>query len=112
MPRRDKKTGPKPSVTGNETLGPHRDRDDHRWQFPAVTEYTDKEKKMLLAKGLEIAVTVMYTTHIYSFGGKLYHQVSGGPTGLRGTGSCCRVTLNRFDVRSTHGSPFPEFLLI
>ena len=39
----------------------------------------------------------MFSTHIYTFGGKLYRQAKGGPIGLRGTCALARVIMNVWD---------------
>ena len=51
----------------------------------------------MLAKGVEIAVKVMYTTHLYTFAGKVYQQRSGAPIGLRGSGTSLRIIMNIWD---------------
>ena len=48
------------------------------WRFP-VTEYSESDKRKLMAKGLEVAVRTMYDTHLFSWGGRVYHQLHGGP---------------------------------
>ncbi len=44
-----------------------------------------------------MAVKVMYNTHLYTFGGKVYHQRSGAPIGERGSVGTCRIILNFVD---------------
>ena len=99
VPRRDKAKGPKPGVGGQHAQGPHCGRDDFRWRFP-VADYnviSEADKRKLMAKGLEVAVRTMYDTHLFSWGGRVYHQLHGGPIGLRGSGSSCRITCNLMD---------------
>ena len=37
---------------------------------------------------------VVFSTHYYEFNGTIYHQVKGGPTGLRPTGPGSRILLD------------------
>ena len=39
----------------------------------------------------------MFQNHFYTFGGKIFHQVQGGPIGLRGTCAIARVIMQLFD---------------
>ena len=74
-------------------MGPHKDKNDEMWRFPKF-ESTDEDKQKLLAKGVEIAVKVMYTIHLYKFAGKVYQQRSGAPIGLRGSGASLMIIMN------------------
>ena len=47
--------------------------------------------KLLLAACLGIWVNSTFMLHTYTFGGKLYQQLTGGPIGLRLT--CCVARL-------------------
>ena len=68
------------------------------WKFYNF-EPTKEEKKKLLAKGVEIAVRMMYNSHLYTFGGKVYKQRSGAPIGLRGSGASLRIIMNLWDSK-------------
>ena len=96
VPVRAKQRGAKPGVTGAGVLGPHKEKNDGMWKFTRF-EITPEVKKKLLAKGLEVAVKVMYNTHLYTFRGKVYHQQSGAPIGERGSVGTCRIILNFVD---------------
>ena len=87
VPRRAKRPGAKPGVTGAGVMGPHEEKNDEMWKFTRF-EITPEVKRKLLAKGLEVAVKVMYDTHLYTFGGKVYHQQSGPPLESGSVGSC------------------------
>ena len=93
VPVRAKRRGAKPGVGGAGVMGPHKDKNDEMWRFPKF-ESTDEDKQKLLAKGVEIAVKVMYTIHLYKFAGKVYQQRSGAPIGLRGSGASLRIIMN------------------
>ena len=96
VPVRAKRRGAKPGVRGAGVMGPHKDKNDEMWRFPKF-ESTDEDKQKLLAKGVEIAVKVMYTIHLYTFAGKVYQQRSGAPIGLRGSGASLRIIMNLWD---------------
>ena len=40
---------------------------------------------MVVTEVVKIIAEVMFTNHLYTFGGQVYHQKKGGPIGLRGT---------------------------
>ena len=41
----------------------------------------------------------MFSTHLYSFGGRCYKQKEGGPIGLRSTCALARVVMGRWDSK-------------
>ena len=98
VPVRAKRRGTKPGVRGAGVLGPHKHKNDEMWKFSHF-EPTKEEKKKLLAKGVEIAVKMMYNSHLYTFGGKVYKQRSGAPIGLRGSGASLRIIMNLWDSK-------------
>ena len=90
-------------------MGPNKENNDEMWKFTRF-QLTPDAKRKLLAKGLELAVKVMYNTHLYTFGGKVYHQQSGAPIGERGSVGTCRIILN-FGGKVYHqqsGAPIGE----
>ena len=96
LPKRKFKKGTKPTVTGPVAAGPSVD-DDSQWVFPKV-EMTEQEKKLLLATVVQIGVRTVFGTHLYQFGGKIYHQQQGGPIGLRATGAVARIVMGEWDI--------------
>ena len=44
-----------------------------------------------------LLVEILFTNHIYIFGGKWFRQAKGGPIGLRGTCAVARVVMNVWD---------------
>ena len=86
------------TITGAEALGPRADREIH-WKFRKGVELTDKEKKEIVAHIVKIGVNTMFSTHVYTFGGKYYNQRKGGPIGLRATGAVARVMMGRWDQK-------------
>ena len=90
IPTRANTGGARPRCTGPEAMGPDSNGEE-LWDCPKV-ELSDLEKK-------KIATQTMFNTHLYQFGGKVYHQKVGGPIGLRGTGAIARVVLAMTDNR-------------
>ena len=84
-------------MTGsNNPQGPS-SGDEIQWVFPRVY-LTENEKKLIIATVAEIGVRVMFRTHVYQFGGVYYHQLSGGPIGLRSTCAVARVVMGDWDL--------------
>ena len=75
--------GSRPGISGTGPSGPDRG-DTEQWIFPKV-RLTIKEKKEIIATVTKIMNEAMFKTHVYTFGGKLFKQVRGGPIGLRST---------------------------
>ena len=70
--------------------------DTEQWIFPEVTLTAD-ERREILAAVTRLMVELMFDTHIYTFGGKLFKQAKGGPIGLRGTCALARLVMNVWD---------------
>ena len=70
--------------------------DTEQWIFPEVTLTAD-ERREILAAVTRLMVELMFSTHIYTFGGKLFRQAKGVPIGLRGTCALARVIMNVWD---------------
>ena len=64
VPVRAKQRGAKPGVTGAGVMGPTKEVNNSMWKFTRFL-LTPEAKKRLLAKGLEVAVKVMYNTHLH-----------------------------------------------
>ena len=97
LPRRQNRKGTRPTCRGQEALGPEADG-DKMWDCPEV-KLKRLEKRKILARVMEIAVLTMFSTHCYTFGGRTFHQLAGGPIGLRGTGAIARVVMAMTDRR-------------
>ena len=92
LPRRTSKQGVRPGVTSNPD-------NESSWWYPMDTaKFTELQKRMLLAKMIQIAVVTMMNTHLYEFNGKIFLQQAGGPIGLRGTCAVARVVMNHWDT--------------
>ena len=73
LPWRKHKQGSRPGLTGVGPMGPGSD-DEIQCEFRRGVVLTEWEKKRVMAEVLRLSVELMYSTHIYSFGGKSYKQ--------------------------------------
>ena len=78
LPRRRHTNGTRPGVTGDDPMGPESGGQD-QWKFRKGVKLSDREKRMVVATIMKIAVLVLFRTHIYEFGGKFYLQKRGVP---------------------------------
>ena len=74
-------------------MGPDSGADEKQWEWRRGVILTERDKKRIMAEVLRLCVELMYSTHIYSFGGKFYKQREGGPIGLRSTCALSRVVM-------------------
>ena len=68
---------------------------DKQWVFPDTVP-TELETRELIARMAEIWVRAIWRHFVYTFGGKLYLQKSGGPIGARVTMAVARILMNNF----------------
>ena len=80
LPSRRYKKGTRPGVTGKGPLGPD-SNDEIQWVFKPNIRLTKLEKDMVMGEIVRLGVETLFSTHVYSFGGKNYHQRDGGPIG-------------------------------
>ena len=64
-----------------------------QWVLPPRVRLTAREKRMIIARVMKIAVLVLLRTHVYEFGGKFFLQKKGGPIGLRSTCAIARIVM-------------------
>ena len=95
-PVRKFRKGSKPGVTGKGPMG-KQSNDEEQWEFPDV-EPTELEKRRLIGACVEIGVKKVFTSHLYSFAGKVYLQSDGGPIGVRLAGTVARVVMGEWDM--------------
>ena len=86
----------RPSVRGTGPSGPTRG-DQDQWKWRPNINISEMEKRDIIARVIEIAVRVMFSTHVYQFGGEYYRQSSGGPIGLRSTCAVARLVMKVWD---------------
>ena len=46
-----------------------------------------------------ISTEFMFSSHLYTFAGKIFRQASGGPIGLRGTCAIARLVMQMWDLK-------------
>ena len=68
------------------------------WKFNQ-NEYPDHIKKIMLATMIKIATLTLMLTSCYTFGGRIFLQVSGTGIGLRGSACLARIVMNKWDQR-------------
>ena len=95
VPRRRGRTGVRPGPTGKDPKSRHVGNQD-QWEFPDIV-LTKEEKRRILAAVVRVAIEVLFSTHLYTFGGKVFQQEEGGPIGLRATCGVARVIMNMWD---------------
>ena len=71
--------------------------DQEQWIFPQVV-LSEEEKRYILAAVVGIVVEILFSTHLYTFGGEIYLQKDGGPIGLRCTCAIARVVMCMWDT--------------
>ena len=96
LPRRRSNKGTRPGVRGTGPSGPTRG-DQEQWRWRPNLKLREAEKKEIIARVIQIAVEVMFRTHVYTFGGNTYRQTSGGPIGLRSTCAVARLVMKVWD---------------
>ena len=90
LPRRKSKTGSRPWVTGLLKNA------EKSWIVPDK-EWSELEKKILVAEMVRIGVIVMMNTHLFRWDGRIFLQRKGGPIGLRATCCVARITMLHWD---------------
>ena len=96
LPTRRSKQGTRPGVRGTGPQGPDRG-DQDMWKWRPNINLRGAEKKEIVARVVQVAVEVMFRTHVYTFGGVFYRQTSGGPIGLRSTCAVARLVMKIWD---------------
>ena len=96
LPTKRGTRGSRPGVRGAGPSGPTRG-DQEQWKFKPNLNIREAEKREIIARVIEIAVQVMFSTHVYTFGGDYYRQTTGGPIGLRSTCSVARLVMKVWD---------------
>ena len=96
LPKRRSNKGTRPGVRGTGPSGPSTG-DQEQWRWNPNLKLKEAEKREIVARVIQIAVSVMLRTHVYTFGGQLYRQTSGGPIGLRSTCAVARLVMKVWD---------------
>ena len=98
LPVRSSNKGVRPGVTGVDPMGPEVG-DQQQWVLPPRVRLTMREKRMIVATVMKIAVIILFRTHVYEFGGKFFLQKKGGPIGLRSTCAIARIVMLWWDEK-------------
>ena len=61
--------------------------------------YTADEKKILLAKCIQVGIDIAFQNHIYWYHSEMYRQLEGGVIGARLTAMKARVVMDRWGVK-------------
>ena len=88
-PKRRKKMGPRPTITGG-AMNKNTEKRYETWNFPTATPVSKTRKKML-ATALRIVIKFIMSNHVYSFNNKPLKQSSGGAIGLELTGDLAAI---------------------
>ena len=81
-PKRKRRRGPRPNITGSGTA--LREEDRYRpWIFPNLNEGDDNGKKKILVEAIRIVLHTIMETHTYSFDGCIKRQTKGGPSAYK-----------------------------
>ena len=83
-------------MRGTGPSGPTRG-DQEQFKFNPNIHITQEDKREIISTVISIAVKVMFSTHVYTFGGEFYRQTSGGPIGLRSTCAVARLVMKVWD---------------
>ena len=83
IPRRRKRQETRPGPRGKDPMG-REIGSQEQWIFPEGI-LTDEDKKRILGAVIRITVELLFSTHLYTFGGDVFLQQLGGPIGLRAT---------------------------
>ena len=90
IPTRVANTGTRPTMA---SIGAKWDP-RKQWQYSINTDQlTNKEKKLIVGTVTAIALKTLFNNFTYKFGGKYYHQQSGGPIGVRATGAAASLVM-------------------
>ena len=77
VPVRTKTRGPRPGPTGGGALGQRPTITSGQWRFHK-TEYTEEEKRRLLAKAIELAILYLFNSHCYTFRNNIKLEMNVG----------------------------------
>ena len=93
VPTRRYKYGPRPGVKSKEAYEPEdRDEEHSSWSFKR-TEFSEIEKRKIIGATLQIAIAASFHLHLYTFGGRVYLQMAGGPIGSRLTMAVSKIVM-------------------
>ena len=71
------------------------DNEKSNWTFP-ILNLSEREKRKLIGAAIEISIRFFFRNFTYTFGGKTYVQLEGGPIGARITMCVARLVLQHW----------------
>ena len=92
LPWRRKDGGSNPKMTGTMGSKISNDNAEEHWIFPCK-DYSEEEKREIIARCVEIGVRLIFENFSYKFGGETYRQEEGGPIGARVTMAAARLVM-------------------
>ena len=81
---------------GCGTLRAKTNKEMEGWKVTSL-QLPNNLKKVVLGKILEIAVLLMFNSHVYTFAGEIFLQKSGAPIGLRSSAAIARLIMKLHD---------------
>ena len=78
------------------SIGGKKSKNSANWR-DSKRDIFDSDKKKIAAMVIEVLVNLVMTTHVYTFGGKVFLQRDGGPIGLRSTASLAALVMKIWD---------------
>ena len=88
LPERSSNHGTTPTMASVSTSWEPK----NQWTFPQKIPSRHQVRKVI-AVVTEIALKTLFNNFSYKFGGKYYHQQSGGPIGVRATGAASQLVM-------------------
>ena len=71
---------------------------EEKWDWSGKRKNpTQLQKKIMIARAMEIVVKTIMSNHLYQFDGKVYKQAEGGPIGMEVTGVLARLVMLWWD---------------
>ena len=72
-----------------------------KYKWPQTIEHMPRNiKKLLMGLAMELAVVFFFKNFCYTFGGRKYIQVDGGPIGARITMAVARIVMQYWKDKS------------
>ena len=98
-PRRRAKKGPRPGLA-DTTVGGDKGNKKPKWvREKSRLPETPREKRVMIARLVESMVKLVFQSHVYTYGGKVFRQQDGGPIGLRLSGSVAAIVMIVWDSK-------------
>ena len=85
----------KPNKAGTAFLDSDQDKKGNKkWDWTGKRrEPSNLQKRRMVARTIEIAVSTILSNHLYQMDGKVFRQQAGGPIGLEITGVLSRLVV-------------------